>query len=152
MSEKLGEHNDEEEEEEEETQDERHQILEENKVWRKNAQLMYDWVSTYQLEWPSLSVQWLPEVTKSSFRDDYESHLMILGTMTDGIEPNYLMVAEVDIPSVDAEVDMRAKPDGSDALSDRWNKVPTIRKRILHEGEVNRCRYMPQNSVSFDES
>ena len=122
-------------------------VEEEHRVWRKNAPYLYDWVSTYQLEWPSLTVQWLPEIRKSQTKDDYETHRLILGTITSDNEPNYLMVAEVDLPSEDAEIDLRANPDGTDRLASRFDQTPTIKTHILHEGEVNRARYMPQNTV-----
>ena len=39
-------------------------INEEYKIWKKNAPFLYDLVMTHALEWPSLSVQWLSDVTK----------------------------------------------------------------------------------------
>ena len=35
-------------------------INEEYKVWKKNAPYLYDVVLTHALDWPSLTVQWLP--------------------------------------------------------------------------------------------
>lgn len=122
-------------------------IDEEHAVWKKNSPLLYDWVSTYSLEWPSLTVQWLPEMSKSS-RSDYNIHRMIIGTNTSDQEPNYLMIAEVELPSIDAEIDVRKNPDGSDTFGSRFCKDVQIKTRILHDGEINRARYMPQNTVS----
>lgn len=39
-------------------------INEEYKIWKKNTPFLYDLVMTHALQWPSLTVQWLPEVTK----------------------------------------------------------------------------------------
>lgn len=39
-------------------------INEEYKIWKKNTPFLYDLVMTHALEWPSLTVQWLPDVTK----------------------------------------------------------------------------------------
>ena len=39
-------------------------INEEYKIWKKNTPFLYDVVMTHALEWPSLTVQWLPEVTR----------------------------------------------------------------------------------------
>jgi len=37
-------------------------ILNENyKIWKKNVPFLYDMVVTKALEWPSLTVQWLPD-------------------------------------------------------------------------------------------
>jgi histone-binding protein RBBP4 len=33
---------------------------EEYKIWKKNSPFLYDLVMTHALEWPSLTVQWLP--------------------------------------------------------------------------------------------
>ena len=33
-------------------------------IWKKNTPFLYDLVMTHALEWPSLTVQWLPDVTK----------------------------------------------------------------------------------------
>ena len=130
-----------------EEQQHRLQIAEEHAVWKKNSPLLYDWVSTYALEWPSLTVQWLPDVVKSARRDDFNTHRLLIGTNTSDQEPNYLMIAEVDLPSLDVEIDVRSRPDGSDVLSSRFDKGLDIKTRILHDGEVNRARYMPQNTV-----
>lgn len=39
-------------------------INEEYKIWKKNTPFLYDLVMTHALEWPSLTVQWLPLVTR----------------------------------------------------------------------------------------
>jgi hypothetical protein len=39
-------------------------IAEEYKVWKKNAPFLYDVILTHPLEWPSLTVQWLPDRSK----------------------------------------------------------------------------------------
>jgi len=69
-------------------------INEEYKVWKKNSPFLYDLVMTHSLEWPSLSVQWLPDVIKQIDRD-VNIHKLLLGTHTSDGEPNYLMIAEV---------------------------------------------------------
>jgi len=35
-------------------------INDEYKIWKKNTPFLYDLVVTHALEWPSLTVQWLP--------------------------------------------------------------------------------------------
>ena len=42
-------------------------INEEYKIWKKNTPFLYDLVMTHALEWPSLTVQWLPDVTRYDF-------------------------------------------------------------------------------------
>lgn len=69
-------------------------LNEEYKVWKKNSPFLYDLVFTHALEWPSLTVQWLPDVSTCDERK-VSIHKMILGTHTSDGEQNYLMIAEV---------------------------------------------------------
>jgi hypothetical protein len=39
-------------------------IQEEYKIWKKNTPFLYDLVLSHALEWPSLTVQWLPDPTR----------------------------------------------------------------------------------------
>ena len=83
-------------------------INEEYKVWKKNSPYLYDLVLTHALEWPSLTCQWLPDVTRyndfiiilksilifrfRSLEKEIGTHKLILGTHTSNGEPNYLMI------------------------------------------------------------
>ncbi len=101
---------------------------------------------THALEWPSLTVEWLPNKTICSGKD-YEIHKMILGTMTSDESQNYLMVANVHLPTEDAEIDAR-KYNGVRAEVGGFGGVDMkveVSVKIDHDGEVNRARYMPQN-------
>jgi len=101
---------------------------------------------SHALEWPSLTVQWLPEVTRVE-GEGMEVHKVILGTHTSNGEQNHLMIATVSLPSPDAEVDARKYEDERGELGGFGGvrgKVD-IKIRINHEGEVHRARYMPQN-------
>jgi histone-binding protein RBBP4 len=78
-----------------ETEEEK-QINEEYKIWKKNSPFLYDIAMTHALEWPSLTVQWFPDVKTIDDRK-VSVHKMVLGTHTSGPEQNYLMVAEVSV-------------------------------------------------------
>ena len=43
---------------------EERQINEDYKIWKKNSAFLYDLIMTHALEWPSLTVQWLPYTAK----------------------------------------------------------------------------------------
>lgn len=81
-------------------------INEEYKIWKKNTPFLYDLVITHALEWPSLTVEWLPEKEEPAGKD-YSVQKMILGTHTSENEPNYLMLAQIQLPLEDAENDAR---------------------------------------------
>ena len=114
---------------------------------------------THALEWPSLTAQWLPEVTQGT---DYHTHRLILGTHTSD-EQNHLIIASVQLPAEDAAIDttqydaekgiylstalfwcvksILGEFGGFGSVSGKID----VQIRINHEGEVNRARYMPQN-------
>ncbi|GMF54029.1 unnamed protein product [Phytophthora fragariaefolia] len=133
-------------------------INEEYKIWKKNTPFLYDLVMTHALEWPSLSVQWLPnshtydaftDGVDSSAGDDFSVHKLLLGTHTSGAEQNHLMVAEVRLPLEDTEIDARKYDEESQELGGFGGvsgKVD-IKIRINHDGEVNRARYMPSDEM-----
>lgn len=103
---------------------------EEYSVWKKNSPFLYDLLISHPLEWPSLTVQWLPRSSSSSVAVER----LILGTHTSGDAPNFLMIADVHLPS----------PDGESTFPPSMSTIQ-LTQLIRHEGEVNRARYMPQN-------
>uniref|UniRef100_F7A4Z7 RB binding protein 7, chromatin remodeling factor n=2 Tax=Ornithorhynchus anatinus TaxID=9258 RepID=F7A4Z7_ORNAN len=120
-------------------------INEEYKIWKKNTPFLYDLVMTHALEWPSLTVQWLPDVTRPEGKD-YALHWLVLGTHTSD-EQNHLVVARVQIPNDDAQFDAShydSEKGEFGGFGSVTGKIETEIK-INHEGEVNRARYMPQN-------
>lgn len=120
-------------------------VNEEYKIWKKNTPFLYDLVITHALEWPSLTVQWLPKKEETS--SGFSKQELILGTHTSEGEQNYLMRAEVQLPLEETEADNRGYDEergevgGFGASAGRINIV----QQINHEGEVNRARHMPQN-------
>jgi len=67
-------------------------------TWRTNAPLLYDLVVHVDLDWPALSVCWLPDVPEEGAR-------LAIGTQTDGSvdNPHEVIVAELNC-SVDEEL------------------------------------------------
>ena len=120
-------------------------VNEEYKIWKKNTPFLYDLVMTHALEWPSLTAQWLPDVTRPEGKD-YSVHRLILGTHTSD-EQNHLLIASVQLPNEDAQFDAshydneKGEFGGFGSVSGKIE----IEIKINHEGEVNRARYMPQN-------
>ena len=65
---------------------------------------------THALEWPSLTVEWLPEREEPTGKG-FAVQKMILGTQTSEDGPNYLMLAQVQLPLEDTENDARQYDD-----------------------------------------
>jgi len=116
---------------------------------------------SHALEWPSLTVQFLPDKITPS-QCDYSVQRLLLGTHTSGGEANYVHIAEIRLPLEDTEIDARLLDPTSDAsaaaaaggaavpaqvggYAATYGKVEIVQS-MLHAGEVHRARVMPQQS------
>ncbi|XP_051147194.1 WD-40 repeat-containing protein MSI1-like [Andrographis paniculata] len=115
-------------------------INEEYKDWRRNVPFLYDTVITHALDWPSLTVEWLPGKEEPP-GTDFAIHKLILGTHTSDGEPNHLLLAEVRLRLDETDEDVR---DNRSQFGYKGGKVQII-QQISHDGEINRARHMPQN-------
>lgn len=80
------------------------QVEEDFSVWKKNSPFLYDLLISHPLEWPSLTVHWVPSPSIPYAADPYFGvHKLILGTHTSGGAQDFLMVADVVTPTPDAE-------------------------------------------------
>ena len=126
------------------------EILAEYKAWKKNTPFLYDLVMTHSLEWPSLTVEWHPDVVS---RDNRETHKIVLGTHTSGEsgEPNYLMVADVSLPSNEKEIDAKNHREDLGEVGSYGASVAKVdvKVKMVHDGEVNRARIHPFNSFQI---
>ncbi|KAF4677737.1 retinoblastoma binding protein [Perkinsus chesapeaki] len=123
-------------------------INEEFNIWKKNTPFLYDTVISHTMEWPSLTVEWLPSKTPADRSTDYTTHKMILGTHTSNGDQNYLMIGQVKVPQnakeeVDVDKYIETSESGA-ALAANKDRM-CITTKINHPGEVNRAKYCPQN-------
>jgi histone-binding protein RBBP4 len=115
-----------------------------------NSRFLYDVCLSHALEWPSLTCQMLPTPSGADSKSQKERRLL-LGTHTCENEQNYVLMVNVVLPEDDDEEEEMQEA----ATGENWHNEPTkskgprakveIVKRINHQGEVNRARYMPQN-------
>lgn len=138
-------------------------------IWKKNAPYLYDMIFTTRLPWPSLTVEWLPEVefvnTSSSHQTTQNTsnlkntdtvltrYKFLLGTQTSGHAYEYVRIGTIDLPNLDC-----ISKTSSLSLLNKYDQVLgefggyqssrsqfKIHQYLNHTGEVNRARYMPQN-------
>ncbi|KAK7750232.1 Histone acetyltransferase type B subunit 2 [Diatrype stigma] len=125
-------------------------INEEYKTWKKNSPFLYDMILSTALTWPTLTVQWFPDVKEPEGKN-VRIHRVLVGTHTSDSStmPNYVQIAEVEIPK-------SVRPNARDYDEDRgeiggYGKTDTppmkwnIVQKIDHPSEVNKARYCPQN-------
>ncbi|PFH38251.1 RbAp46 [Besnoitia besnoiti] len=138
-------------EEDEEPQEDPALVAEEFNNWKVNTKVLYDLVMNTTLEWPSLTVQWLPGLASGMVGDSSTvRQKLLLGTHTSGDEGNSLLVVEVSLPSAliedEASRTYVERPSDYDGFS--FGRTPCKFKTVksfAHEGEVNCARCMPQN-------
>ncbi|CAK0756589.1 hypothetical protein CVIRNUC_002468 [Coccomyxa viridis] len=106
--------------------------------WKQNLPIMYDWIMNHPLTWPSQSCRWGPQ--EEDTQKYKRKQKLYLSDRTDGTELNKLSVWTVEIikARVAAAENMRY---------DESLKSPLIKpeKTILHPGEVNKIREVPQH-------
>ena len=78
---------------------------------------------------------------------DYSVQRLLIGTHTSDDEPNYLQIAQVQLPSYDTEIDASKFDEEREEFGgfNGTNCRISVIQKIPHEGEVNRARYLPQN-------
>lgn len=107
--------------------------MEEYQNWKKNTPVLYDLVISHPLEWPSLTVQWLPSESPT------RSHRLVVGTHTSDEAPNHLILLDATLP---------LPPRLAAAAAASGGAVPapsvSVSRAAPHRGEVNRARCMPQ--------
>ncbi|KAH7649138.1 hypothetical protein FG379_003703 [Cryptosporidium bovis] len=115
--------------------------------WRKNCPYLYDMILSYTLEWPTLTLDWLPNSYKSP-DGSYSVHKIVYGTHTSGQEPNYLVIAEVHLCDLESNNDLMNNesfaeysynPDNSNNSCVQFE----IKAKLNHPGEVNKAIHMP---------
>lgn len=131
----------------EEAHQEHKAINEEYKTWKKNSPFLYDMILSSALDWPTLTTQWFPDVKEPEGKN-YKVHRLLLGTHTSSNAPNYLQIAEVQIPKP-AEPNAANYDEERGEIGGYGQEVAAIKMNIVqkidHPGEVNKARYQPQN-------
>lgn len=124
-------------------------INEEYKTWKKNTPFLYDMILSTALEWPTLTTQWFPDVADVPDKN-YRKHRLLIGTHTSEDVPNYLQVAEVEVPksiepSLNDYDDERGEMGGYASKGEPAAIKFSVIQKIDHPGEINKARYQPQN-------
>ncbi|ANZ73753.1 BA75_00486T0 [Komagataella pastoris] len=132
------------------------------KIWKKNSPYLYDYFQSKSLLWPSLSVEFLPDIERND-EDEFDYQRLIFGTFTSGASNEFLNFGmfsrhnEVSLreslrnsldnfDSVKGEISPLVLPSSKDSKNSNRNcEKLSIIQRISHNGEVNKCKYLPQN-------
>ncbi|VWU52211.1 chromatin assembly factor 1 protein WD40 domain, putative [Hepatocystis sp. ex Piliocolobus tephrosceles] len=118
--------------------------------WKTNSRLLYDFVCRKELEWPSLSIDF------GDFHEDIDTKIVnqtvCIGTHTSNNEPNFLYVCEVlfpleQLPQEKCIYKTHENYEGFDFCPEK--KKFTIKSKIAHDGEVNRIKFIPNQTKNL---
>ncbi|CAL5442853.1 unnamed protein product [Camellia sinensis] len=119
--------------------------------WKSLVPVLYDWLANHNLVWPSLSCRslmelqsvntlgWGPQLEQGKFRNC--QRLYLSEQKTDGSVPNTLVISNCEV------VKSRVAAAEHIAQFNEEARSPFVKKykTIIHPGEVNRIRELPQN-------
>lgn len=106
--------------------------------WKSLVPVLYDWLANHNLVWPSLSCRWGPVVEQHKFKNRQR---LYLSEQTDQSVPNTLIVANCDVVRPRIAADSHISQFNDESRSPYVKKYKTL----IHPGEVNRIRELPQN-------
>lgn len=107
--------------------------------WKSLIPVLYDWFANHNLVWPSLSCRWGPQFEKATYKNRQR---LYLSEQTDGSVPNTLVIANCEVVKPRVAAAEHISQFNEEARSPFVKKYKTI----VHPGEVNRIRELPQNS------
>ncbi|KAK1422511.1 hypothetical protein QVD17_25686 [Tagetes erecta] len=107
--------------------------------WKSLVPILYDWLANHNLVWPSLSCRWGPLLDQATYKNRQR---LYLSEQTDGSVPNTLVIANCEIVKPRVAAAEHIAQFNEEARSPFVKKFKTI----IHPGEVNRIRELPQNS------
>ncbi|KAK3003042.1 hypothetical protein RJ639_018798 [Escallonia herrerae] len=115
--------------------------------WKDLVPILYDWLANHNLVWPSLSCRWGPLLEETNFKTRQRLYLSeqasycLLFYSTDGSVPNTLVIANCEV--------VKRKVAAGDHIAhfNEESRSPFVKKykTLIHPGEVNRIRELPQN-------
>lgn len=75
----------------------------------------------------------------------YTIHRLLLGTHTSGQAQDYLQIATVHLPNRDVQLERNEERGEMGGHTIPTTPKVQIIQKIIHPGEINKARYMPQN-------
>ncbi|XP_954005.1 chromatin assembly factor subunit, putative [Theileria annulata] len=122
-------------------------------IWRRNAPFLYDSVSLYNLDWPSLVVEFMTDTFK--IKNGSVTQRLLLGTHTSSSDTEFAMVAELKsnvytmkecLNTCENFNQFKAVSSSSSVgsnTSSGTQGILDIKAKIVHEGEINRISQVP---------
>lgn len=119
------------------------------RIWKKNTPFLYDYLSTNSLLWPSMTVQFFPDLNTNSKSNEL-SQRILLGTFTSSQATDSISILQFPYyKNLNEQLNidkLNYNPDKKEfELSTVTKKKLSVLQKINHYGDVNKAVYMPQN-------
>ncbi|KAI5955901.1 MSI1 [Candida jiufengensis] len=123
------------------------------RIWKKNSPFLYEYLSTNSLLWPSLSVQFFPDITTqppdSKSSTDIILQRLLHGTYTLGqsIVDSISILQIPSFNSINKNLEISKLNFNQDKEEFEINSSlpkPKVLQKINQLGDVNKLKYMPQ--------
>lgn len=107
--------------------------------WKMSIPYLYDWFTNHNMLWPSICCRWGAPISETTYK---RKQYLYMSERTDGSDPNKLMLIPVEIckPRVASVETIAGFQDEGKSVF-----VKPAQKTILHKGEVNKMRELPEN-------
>lgn len=121
----------------------------EYRIWKKNAPYLYDYLSTTSLLWPSLTVQFFPDIVSIQSEEDIMLQRLLHGTFTLGQSIDSLSIVQVPtFHNLNKHIKINKLDYNQDKqefeVSTSSNLKVKLLQKLNHHGDVNKAKYMPQ--------
>lgn len=122
-------------------------------IWKKNTPFLYDYLNTTKLLWPSLTVQFFPDLTKidnNGNPGELNSQRLLFGSFNLDKSINTLSIAKFQyLKNLNKNIDMNYLVYNEEIdefeLKYMFNTKLNVFQKINVNGDVNKAQYMPQN-------
>lgn len=110
--------------------------------WKNNSIHLYNYLSTVNLIWPSLTVEFFPDIESANEKQKFR---LLTGSFTSGQSDEFLTLSSF---SKDSDIEL-AKLSNYDVELEEFTRSSTgnnkfrVDQKILHNGEVNKARISP---------
>ncbi|KAH3687652.1 hypothetical protein WICPIJ_001369 [Wickerhamomyces pijperi] len=117
-------------------------------IWKSNSIQLYEYLNTVNAIWPSMTVQFLPDLELSS-DGDRARYRVLSGTFTSGFKTEVLKIGSFQVQNSERQVTDRVKFDHEltefqniQSISGKYETVQEINHSDL---EILKLRYLPHN-------
>ncbi|KAH3671715.1 hypothetical protein OGAPHI_000420 [Ogataea philodendri] len=120
-------------------------------IWKKNGPLLYDYIQTTSMLWPSLTAQWFPDIENLNDSDFLQQRILLASHSSgmnkcESLKLYGLKTLKPKARKLDVALNYDPLKNEFIAKRNDWEaSTMSLVQKIPHRSDINRARYMPQN-------